>query len=252
MTTDPWKIPYPSDHEIERQAGLIVKAAFQEKPSFFEQVQDVKNRMGWLYLMPNRSETIVASLILFILLFFVTIVFGTESRDSGFLYSITFFISPLPLGALILYSLYEKQNKKVFDLEMTTKITIYQVIAFRILSFSAIALLTSMTTSLLLALYFEMPFVRIFMISLTGLFIFTAILLSVFAKYHIWYGTWGVIGAWGLLNVMWLLLKPEDYFKFLESLPLLLYSAILMILIGLYVYTFRKAFMRKPEGVWPC
>lgn len=252
MTTDLKKIPYPSDQEIARQADLIVHAAFQKKPSFFQQVQEIKNRMGWLYMLPNQSEWIMAVLIFSAVGFaiFTTVTQATEISYT--LYTIAFFTSPLPVLVLALYALYEKREKQVMELEMTMKTTIFQLIALRMISFSGIALLVSVTVSASFALNFELPFLRMWLISLAGLFIFTALLFTALSKGKVWKNAWSVSIAWIVVNLAWILLSPESYNRIIFELPLVIYTLILLLAISVSCYTFTRTFLRKQEGLGVC
>lgn len=252
MTTDPWNIPYPSDDEIERQASLIVKAAYQEKRSFFEQVQEVKDRMGWLYLMPNRSEWIMTLLIVAAMGFMIYNLVSHSKELSHTIYNFAFFTSPFPILVLALYSLYEKREKQVMELEMTLKTTIFQIIALRMISFSGIALVVSITVSASLAINFELPFLHMWLISLAGLFTFTALLLAALSKGEVWKNSWGVSIAWVVINFSWMLALPESYNQVIFELPLVIYALILLLAFSVSCYTFTRTFSRKQEGLGLC
>lgn len=252
MTTDPWNIPYPSDDEIERQASLIVKAAYQEKRSFFEQVQEVKDRMGWLYLMPNRSEWIMTLLIVAAMGFMIYNLVSHSKELSHMIYNFAFFTSPFPILVLALYSLYEKREKQVMELEMTLKTTIFQIIALRMISFSGIALVVSITVSASLAINFELPFLRMWLISLAGLFTFTALLLAALSKGEVWKNSWGVSIAWVVINFSWMLALPESYNRVIFELPIVIYALILLLAFSVSCYTFTRTFSRKQEGLGLC
>ncbi len=252
MITDPWNIPYPSDDEIERQASLIVKAAYQEKRSFFEQIQEVKDRMGWLYLMPNRSEWIMTLLILAAFAFSIYTIVSQGKEPSHTIYNFAFFTSPLPILVLALYSLYEKREKQVMELEMTLKTTIFQIIALRMISFSGIALVVSITASASLALNFELPFLRMWLISLAGLFTFTAVLLAALSKGEVWKNSWGISITWVVLHLTWMLILPESYNRVIFELPLVIYALILLLAFSVSCYTFTRTFSRKQEGLGLC
>ncbi|KOF09206.1 hypothetical protein AC739_15900 [Planococcus glaciei] len=252
MTEDNWNIPYPDDQEIERQAALIVQKALPAKPSFFKAMKGIKNQMGWQYLFPNRSETVFASLLMAVTIFCIWLITSESKSISSSLYGYVFFASPISLLLLTAYAFYEKWEKQTFELEMTMKVTIFQVIAVRILIFSGIALLINMTAALVMALNFDVDFLRIWIISLTGLFGFSSGLLWFVAQGNIWRRTIIFSLSWLFINSAWLLTMNESYLRVVFQLPLVVYIGILLMLIGFFFHTFTKAFTRKQEGLWTC
>lgn len=247
MTNDLWKVPYPSEDELDQQVKQIVRQAFPEKRSFWQQVKDVKTQLGWTYLVPNRGEWGAAALIVTLLFLFLTTWMPYEPKAMEELYYFVFFVSPLPFVLLVLYALYEKREKQVMELEMTMKITIFQILALRMVSFSGIALFASITASAILAVNFDMPFLRILLISLAGLFSFTAIFLAGLAKGHVWRMSWGVAIGWGAANFLWMSVLPESYMTFLFNLPLVIYTGLLGIACATSYYAFKQTFLRKQE-----
>lgn len=252
MTTDPWKIPYPSDEEIERQSSQIVRQAFPKKRSFWHQLHEVKDQMGWQYLLPNRSEWVVAILIVALLIYTLLHIVSNKQEQTFVLYNYAFFTSPLPVLLLSLYAMYEKREKQVMELEMTFKITIFQIIALRMITFSAIGLLISVTISFVLAIQFDVSFLRMWLISLAGLFTFTALLLSALSYGEVWRKAWGVTIGWVVINITWMIALPDSYNEFLFNLPLVIYAGILFLSFITCCYTFTRTFLRKQEGLGLC
>ncbi|MBM7578544.1 hypothetical protein [Jeotgalibacillus terrae] len=252
MENDPWKIPYPSDKEIEEQTAHIVRSAFPKRRSFLSQVRDIKEQMGWMYLFPNRSELIFTAIVIALLIGSLSFVVANEYEGARILYSYIFFTSPLPIVLLTLYAMYEKREKHVMALEMTMKITIFQIIALRMLSFSGVALVVSMTSSFVLAANFDVPFLRVWLISLTGLFSFTALLLGLLTRGDVWRRTWGAAIGWVVINATLVLTHPENYRLAVFELPLIIYTGILAIAIVWCFYTFAQTMTRKQEGLGLC
>lgn len=252
MTEDNWNIPYPDNQEIERQAALIVRKAIPAKPSFFIVMKGIKNQVGWQYLFPNRSETVFASLLLAATICCICLMISADQSISPSLYGYVFLASPISLLLLTAYAFYEKWEKQTFELEMTMKTTIFQVIAVRFLVFSGIALLINMTAALAMALNFDVEFLRVWIISLTGLFGFSSGLLWFIARGNVWRQTIIFSLSWLSINSAWLITMNDAYLRIVFHLPLMVYIGILLMLIGFFFYTFTKAFTRKQEGLWTC
>lgn len=252
MTEDKWNIPYPDDHEIERQTALIIQRAFPEKRSFFKEMREFKNQMGWLYLFPNRSETIFTSFILILTIFCLWLIASADSSFSPFLYGYTFLTAPVSLFLLTAYAFYEKWAQNTFELEMTMKNTVFQVLAVRVLLFSGISLFINMSAAFMLAQNFDVEFIRVWLISLTSLFAFASGLLWFVARGNVWRRTVGYSIAWLIVNSCLLFMMKDIYLQFVFQLPLIIYTGILLVLIGCFFYAFFKAFTRKQEGLWTC
>lgn len=252
MTKNKWNLPYPDEQEINRQTAIIVQKALPAKLHLLKEMQVFKNQMGWLYLLPNRAETIFTSLLLVLTVFFILIITSAEKTISPNLYGYVFLTAPVSFLLLTGYAFYEKWKKQTLELEMTTKFTFFQVIAMRMLAFSGISLLINMTAALALALNFEVDFLRAWFISLTGLFGFVAGLLWFVARGNVLYRTVLYTAGWMVVNSGWLFAMKDAYLQVVFQLPLVVYAVILLILIGFFFYAFTRAFSRKQEGLWTC
>lgn len=252
MANDKWNIPYPDEWEIERHAARIVQSAFPEKKRFLNEVQEFKNQMGWKYLFPNRSEIFFTSLLLMLTIFGLWFMASAKQSISPSLYGYVFWVSPLSLVLLIAYAFYEKLEKQTLELEMTTKFTVFQVMAVRMLAFSGISLFLNMTGSFIVAMNFEVEFLRIWFISLTGLFGFSSGLLWFVGRGNVLRRSIIFTAGWAAINGVWLFAMKEAYVRMIFHLPLVVYAGILVILAGFFFYTFKKAFTRKQEGLWTC
>lgn len=252
MIKDKWEIPYPDEQEIERQTTKIVQKSFPAKRSFLQELKEFQSRIGWMYLLPNRSETIFISVLLVFTIFCLGLIASVKISSAPYLYEYVFLTAPLPFLLLTFYAFYEKQEKHTFELEMTMKITIFQVIAARILAFSSISIVIHMTIAFVISLNFEAEFLRVWLISLAGLFGFAAGLLWVAARGNVWRRTLIFTGGWMVVNGVWLFSLKEAYLRFIFQLPLYVYLGVLCVIIGFFFYTFKKAFTRKQEGLWTC
>lgn len=252
MSKDKWDLPYPDEQEIDRQAAMIVKQAFPDKRYFLKEMQDFKGQMGWMYVLPNRSEIAFSSLVLIVSIFCIWLITTTDKTISPFLYGYVFLIAPISLILQTAYAFYEKWEKQTFELEMTMKVTIFQLIAVRVLAFSGISLFTNMTATFILVMNFEVEFLRIWLISLTGLFAFASGLLWFIAKGNVWKRSLTYMAGWVAINSAWLFMMKDSYLRIVFHLPLIVYTGILLVIIGIFIMAFKKAFTRKQEGLWTC
>lgn len=252
MKENKWNLPYPDEQEIDRHTAIIVQKALPTKRHLLKEMQAFTNQMGWLYLFPNRAETIFTSLLLVLTIFCLSIITSADKSISHYLYGYVFLTAPISFLLLTGYAFYEKWEKQTLELEMTTKFTFFQVIGMRMLAFSGISLLINMTVAFVLAMNFEMDFLRVWFISLTGLFGFAAGLLWFVARGNVWHRTLLYTAGWMVVNSGWLFVMKDVYLRVVFQLPHVVYAGILLILIGFFFYAFTKAFTRKQEGLWTC
>ena len=132
------------------------------------------------------------------------------------------------------------------------KNTVFQVLAVRVLLFSGISLFINMSAAFMLAQNFDVEFIRVWLISLTSLFAFASGLLWFVARGNVWRRTVGYSIAWLIVNSCLLFMIKDIYLQFVFQLPLIIYTGILIVLIGFFFYAFFKTFTRRQEGLWTC
>lgn len=252
MDDKKYSVPYPTDAEIDQQVAYIVKQALPERQNFIRSLLDMKHQIGWQYVLLSRSEALFSALVAFIVLGCVWLM--TDERTVHFptFYGLLFMLSPLVFLSLTAHAYYQKQSNHTFELEMTMKYTVFQLLVCRMLLFSALAILVNMSFLLLLSLKVEFDLLRVLLLSLTGLFTFSAGLLLALSNGHVLKRSVLFIAGWIVLNVSLLVFLDKPYVRVLESLPITVYVGLLIGISGLYLYSFKHVFMKKQEGAFEC
>lgn len=252
MDKKKWKVPYPTNAEIDQQVASIVKQALPARQGFIRALLEMKRQIGWQYLLLSRGEALFSGLVVLILLGYVWLTTNEKTVHYPTFYGLLFMLSPLAFLSLTAYAYYQKQTNHTFELEMTMKYTVFQLLVCRMLFFSGLAIVVNMSFLLLLSLKVEFDVLRVLLLSLTGLFTFSVGLLLALSNGRMLKRSVFFIAGWITLNVFFLIFVDKTYARILESLPITVYVGLLIGILGLYLYSFKHVFMKKQEGVFEC
>lgn len=252
MDNEKWKVPYPTDAEIDQQVASIVKQALSIRQGFIRSLLDMKRQIGWQYLLLSFGEALFSGLVVLILFGYVWLTTNETTVHYPTFYGLLFMLSPLAFLSLTAYAYCQKQTNHTFELEMTMKYTVFQLLVCRMLLFSGLAIFVNMSLVLLLSLKVEFDVLRVLLLSLTGLFTFSAGLLFALNNGHVLKRSALFIAGWITLNMFLLVFVDKPYARILESLPITVYVGLLISVLGLYLYSFKHVFMKKQEGVFEC
>ncbi|MEH6944377.1 hypothetical protein [Bacillus sp. JJ722] len=244
MDEKKWAIPIPSDKEIDKQITLIIKQGLPKKQNFYQSLIEMWHHLGWRYIGLNRYEIVFCVLLMMVV--FGYVLYVKEDFASTF-YGLLFMISPILFLGLSAFTFYERCSNNTFELEMTMKYTVFQLMTFRMLFFSCLTIVVNMSLILLLSLSVEIDVIRAILLSLTGLFLFSAGLLFVlhsgsFLKRGIVF-----VGLWIVVNVLLIMNVESHYINVLERLPIIVYAIIVMCCLSLYVHSLKYMFYRRQE-----
>lgn len=246
------KIPYPNEKEIDTQIQLILEQGLPQKQSLIASIFEMKNQIGWQYVVLNRGEILFNGLVLFIAIYYLLIVSDIASVYSASFYGLIFTGSPLLFLSLSAYSYYQKYSNHTFELEMTLKYTVFQLLAVRMLFFSGVGVLVNVSLILLLSIKVELNVWQVLLLSLSGLFLFAGGLLFAIRKGNLFRRSVFFIGAWVAFNLGLLVYTDEHYEKFLVGLPTFLYGVILFASLLLFTVSLKQLFYRKQEEAFLC
>jgi hypothetical protein len=245
-------IPYPTDREIKNQITQIVEKGLPKQKSFFSEIRGLYKQMGWRYMLPNQNEWFFSVIVIAALFLFVGFTFGSEGDFTATKIAMFFMISPFLFMSLSLFSFYDKQEAQTFELEMTTKFTVFQVIGIRVLAFSSLAILCNTSLALWLSYMHELAFIRLWLLSLTGLFLFATGLLVLLRTGQVLPKVVGYISGWFVVNSVLVWLVDEAYAQVVLTLPIVIYGGLVIVLMVLFCLAFKSMYLRKQEGVLLC
>lgn len=245
-------IPYPSEKEIQKQISLIVDKGLPTKKFTLSDFINFYKQVGFYNLFPNRNEWIFTSLSLVGILLFVWLSVGMRGGLTPTYFAFLFMLSPFMFMSTACFSFYDKKENRTYEVEMTTKYTIFQLICLRMLLFSGLSIVVNTSVSLWLSHLLHMEFLRLWLLSLTGLFLFGIGLFMTLRTGQVIRKIIGYAILWFLLNSCLMFFANALYIKALVQLPMFVYVCLVILLMGLFIKMFTRTYLRKQEGVWLC
>ncbi|MCL1949436.1 MAG: hypothetical protein FWF59_06870 [Turicibacter sp.] len=240
MNQNKFKIEYPSKEEIGGQVRSIVGAMPKVK-RFIPFLRDMHEQLGWRYIFRDYVEIGFIALLFaaYLGLFFSYLHDAGRSMDNiSHLYAYLFITSPLLFGSLTIISLVDKQS--TFEVENACKYNVYQVMAYRMLAFSVVAIIANFAQMAVVSrLVPGVDFVMAVMISLSSLLIFALGFLYLTRASEGKRPYWAIL-AWVLLNVGMAFYNEAIYDLFLNKIPFLAYGIALALAVGIYVKEIRQ------------
>ena len=252
MMTSHKKTPYPSDEEIERQIRQIVDKGLVKRKSFFSELVAMQRNVGWQILLPNKNENVFTAIIVMAILLLEWLTLGSLGEQKLNYILLFFMLSPFIFASLSIYSFYEKQENQTFELEMTTKYTVFQLIGIRMLFFSCFAILLNASLSFIWMSLFDIGFWRLWLMSLTSLFLFALGMLYVLKSGRAVRRMLVYSFGWVSANLLCMTYANDVVAPFLLQLPLVVYIMLLITFIWLFSLNFKSFYLRKQEGIFTC
>ncbi len=245
------QIPFPSDEIVKKEIRKIVAKGIVKQESFPQLLKNMYKQIGIRFILKDYKEIAVAVCMMAIIMYMITIN-GRESVDAyTSYYGIIMVVSPLLYCVLSLMPFITSKLNETFEVEMSCKYNIYQIAAFRMLSFSVFCFLLNTIWVLSLAMKLSsVQFVQAFMISITSLLSFSLLFLYVLSVIKTLAVKAVAILGWGAINVTLLILDSSVYHQLLVFVPWYLYGLIICLSAYLYVKKLKEFMIQnKRRGV---
>lgn len=252
MSKEKFHVPFPDEEIIQQQIQKIVKEGVKPKESFFTFIKSMHKQIGLRHLFSNRAGFVFTLFTVIILLSFYLFSANIAINEVEALYAFIFLFSPIVFLVFSLYTYMTKVMNTTFEVEMTCKYNVFQIIAFRMLTFSVLSIFINTTTISVLAMFYEqVDFFRAFMISTTGLFLFSILFLYAFMRRHSFFTMISTVIVWFIGNLMLHVTNNELYKEVLVQLPLFIYGFVFVCTAFLYVrFLNRLVYYKHKEGAY--
>jgi hypothetical protein len=256
MNKEKFKVDFPSDEDIARQIDLIVKKGLPKKETFFKQVYTMYRQLGFQFLFPNSIEIVFISILIVTFLFIA----GLHARDyfeaePGSVYTFIFVTSPLLYLTICSFSLYRTWDNRTYELEMTCKYDLFQLTAVRMLAFSILCFAVNTVFIIVMVnVYHHVLFVKAFLISTTGLFLFSTLTLFVLMNNQSKIIKISLLVGWTAVNLLAFIWSKNFYLLVLNNISISVYVVINVSLVVLYIKHLQKMmqFRKKRRGDLIC
>jgi len=252
MNKEKFHIPMPDERTIQLQIAQIVSSGVKQKESFPSYLKSMVQQVGLKHIFSDRLELIYITFLAlagFILMFILAEPERLHVQD---LYGFIFLLSPILFLSFSVYTYVNKVRNDTFEIEMSCKYNVYQIIAFRMLAFSAVSIvMNAITIALLVFIYEDIQFLRAFMISITALFTFSLSFLYGMMKRRSTVAAATILVSWIAGNVLLRISNYTMYTNILVTLPIFVYGIVLMGSIYFYLkYINRLIHFKQTEGAF--
>lgn len=246
------KIDMPDEKAIAKEIDIIVSKGLEPKVSFYSYLKNMYRQIGIKYLFRDRLEIIFAILLVFSIFSFTIIegnIYNIQKAEGIYIY--LFIISPILYFIMSVLHFIDAKQNKTYEIEMTCKYNIYQISAFRMLSFSIICILFNFIFVYMIAYkYTEIYFLKAFMISIASLFIFSVVFLFTMMKFKSKLTKYFIIIGWIVGNLALCIFGINYYIKLLNNISIYTWCAVTIVSIFIYIINLKKLIsFSNPEEV---
>lgn len=252
MTREKFHIPMPDERTIQLQIDQIVATGVQQQKSFPSYLKSMVQQVGFKHLFSDRLELGYITCTVFIAYMLIILLAEPERLDVQELYGFIFLLSPILFVSFSAYTYVNKVRNATFEIEMSCKYNVYQIIAFRMLVFSAISIVVNtIIITLLVFLYEDIQFLRAFMISITALFTFSILFLYGMMKRRSTVAAASILVGWIFGNLLLRFSNYTMYTHMLDTLPLFVYGLVLVGTLYIYLkYLGKLIHFKQTEGAF--
>lgn len=252
MEQNKCKVKLPTEEVIQKQISIIVNKGLPTRKSFSATLHDIWHNTSLWHLFFGRGEWLFSLVLLIGSITFTVMTVGEGSIQESEFYRLTFIGAPFLFLALTSFSYIDKKMSGTLEIEMTTKFTVYQLLAIRMFFYSIVASFFIITCFVIAAQFIGIQVLYSIPIALSSLFIFAGLLLYLYREQHVMLRT-------GLFSAIWIggnlsLAKwfSNSYALVITQLPFIIYLFIFVSAICLYLFSLKRFFTRHQGGAFGC
>ncbi|WP_297632166.1 hypothetical protein [uncultured Clostridium sp.] len=218
----------------------IIEEGIVEKQGFFKHMKILYKNLGGKVIFIDRKEISILSIILTVIMFLLGYTLSKENNLSN-LYGAIFILSPVMYLIISLYGVIKAKENNMLEIEKTLKYNLYQIATFRIFVFSILTgIINIFVIGIMSILEKDVQFIRLSIISVASIFIFSSILLLILLKIRKKIIRYGCIVSWSLLN-LWIGIFNEKIKEFIFiKLPIGIHIIIGIIALVVFINALEK------------
>lgn len=217
----------PTDSEKDMAIEKILSEGLSKPDSIWYFCNKMYHSLGLKFIFFDISQAIIMAVAVTIGFY---LLYPLSPQQN--MYSILFAISPLFFITVVFFTEFIERNGSLYELKMTFKYTIQQVIAFRVLCYSLISMIICIFIGSSIPDTYN--FLRVVSISLSGLFICAIITIYIMRCFK---GRWihfTSLVVWGVTVFLPVLILGEGWELLLSQIPIGITIAVAVI--GFYLY----------------
>ncbi|MEK4424916.1 hypothetical protein [Solibacillus sp. FSL K6-1523] len=243
--------PFTQD-EKENSIAFILKEVNLQPVTFRNFLQSYFQEVGFRYLFWGMGDILFIVGLLLIgvgMLYIPELNHLFENGHIDGIYFTVFMVSPLCYAFLYFLGIWKERQLGIFELKMTLRVSLKELLILRMLAFSCISLIVSVGSNVFIwqLLGQELSLMKLFSLSFSSLFLFANIQLLLEHKIPMRCSHWVTPMIWGAVGVL-LVWQQERIAQLLLYLPLSIVTVIVFGLLLLFVYLLRHNYFMKKEG----
>ena len=251
MNKDRKNIPF-TQIEKENSIDFILKEVNLQPVTFRAFIRSYFQEVGFRYLFWGLGDILFIVGLLLVGVAILYLPYLHQSLDNGHsdkIYFTVFMASPLCYAVLYFLGIWKERLLGTFELKMTLRVSLKELLILRMLAFSGIALVVSVGSNVLMwqLLGQELSLMRLFSLSFTSLFLFANIQLLLEYKVPLRCSYWVTPIIWSVVGVL-LVWKQEWIAQLLVYLPFSIVTVIVFGLLLLFIYLLRHNYFLQKEG----
>ncbi|MEG0553869.1 MAG: hypothetical protein RR533_10170 [Carnobacterium sp.] len=244
-------IPF-AQGEKENSIAFILKEVNLQPVTFRKFLRSYFQEVGFRYLFWGMGDILFIVGLLLIgvgILNFPNLNHLFANGHSDGIYFTVFMVSPLCYALLYFLGIWKERLLGTFELKMTLRVSLKELLIIRMLAFSGISLVVSVGSNVLIwqLLGQELSLMRLFSLSFSSLFLFANIQLLLEYKIPMRCSHWITPLIWGAVGVLFVW-QQDRIAQVLLYLPLSIVTGIVCGLLLLFIYLLRHNYFMKTEG----
>lgn len=206
MNKDRKNIPF-TQIEKENSIDFILKEVDLQPVTFRAFIRSYFQEVGFRYLFWGLGDILfIVGLLLVgvVILYLPDLHQSLDNGHSDKIYFTVFMVSPLCYALLYFLGIWKERLLGTFELKMTLRVSLKELLILRMLAFSGIALVVSVGSNVLMwqLLGQELSLMRLFSLSFTSLFLFANIQLLLEYKVPLRCSYWVTPIVWGDRSIL--------------------------------------------------
>ena len=250
MNKERFTVPDLDDQTIRIQIDKIVSTGVKQKQNFLSYLKSMMQQVGLRHIFSDRLEITFITLLVTIMIGLIAFLpYHIEIHD---VYGYIFLLSPILFLVLSILTYVRKTQNHTYDVEMACKYNVYQIIAFRMLTFSVFSIVLNTVAVAIIAIrYEEIQFMRAFLLSTSALFLFSILLLFALMKRRTTVIFVGIVIGWTIGNLVLQSANVQIYSELIMKTPIVVNAVVVLVIVFMYVQYLKKLIQFKQiEGVF--
>ncbi|WP_033826795.1 hypothetical protein [Bacillus andreraoultii] len=247
-----FEVKMPSDTEIDEQISIIVAKGLTKKQTIFHNVRTIWRVFPNRWLLFGKGEGIFSLILLLCVILFTVLLTKNQSFEMNQFYAYVFTLSPFIFISSAIFTFLDKKLNGTFEIEMTAKYTVYQMLAIRMFFYSLYASVINITFIMIVSQFIGIDVFRAIAITLSSLFLFATCLLILYKEKHLYFRMSIFCFTWAAGNIYLYQLLKETYTQVVEQIPLTVYFILVLLIIRFYFYVLKQFFTRNQGGAYEC